>query len=62
MCIFSSAAEQTQKYLNYNDFTENFSAYKTMCTMMETLYLPAFMESPEYLGRVGVPPADFVPK
>ncbi|VDM18312.1 unnamed protein product [Hydatigera taeniaeformis] len=29
------------------------SAYKTLCKTMETLYLPAYMESPEYLGRVG---------
>ncbi|EUB56148.1 Sorting nexin-14 [Echinococcus granulosus] len=33
------------------------SAYKTMCMTMETVYLPAYMESPEYLGRMSAPSA-----
>ncbi|KAL5969420.1 Sorting nexin-14 [Taenia solium] len=37
------------------------SAYKTMCKTMETLYLPAYMESPEYLGRMGAPSAILSP-
>ncbi|VUZ57170.1 unnamed protein product, partial [Hymenolepis diminuta] len=37
-------------------------AYRTMCSTMETLYLPAYMESPEYLGRLGVSSPNITPK
>nr|CDS33258.1 sorting nexin 14 [Hymenolepis microstoma] len=38
------------------------SAYRTMCSTMETFYLPAYMESPEYLGRLGVSSPNATPK
>ncbi|VDN96137.1 unnamed protein product [Rodentolepis nana] len=38
------------------------SAFRTMCSTMETFYLPAYMESPEYLGRLGVSSPNATPK
>ncbi|KAM7534634.1 hypothetical protein Aperf_G00000113286 [Anoplocephala perfoliata] len=38
------------------------SAFRTMCATMETLYLPAYMESPEYLGRLGASSPNPSPK